>query len=327
MTYSVEAKEFIFEEDRPFASCHASTLVVLPDGDVLAAWFGGSREGAPDVAIWTARRTDGGWSAPVKVADEEGLPHWNPVLYLRPDGKLLLFYKVGPRVAEWHTRIIHSDDNGFSWSEPKELVPGDIGGRGPVKNKPIMLRNGTLLAPNSLEPAWDAFIDISSDHGDTWTQMAIVPLDHGKLKLKGIIQPTLWESEDGSVHLLARSTEGAMYRSDSQDGGFTWCEAYPTDMPNNNSGFDLARLSDGTLAMAYNPTVPREDDPKGKGPRTPLVLRLSRDDGATWGEELPLDSGISQYSYPAVVAHGNNIYISYTWRRERIAFFHIVLKQ
>lgn len=324
MVFAIAKKEFLFEDERPFASCHASTLDVLPDGTVVAAWFGGSREGAPDVAIWFARRTDRGWSEPVKVADEEGVPHWNPVLYLRPDGRLLLFYKAGARIAEWFTRVIASDDGGLSWSAPRELVPGDIGGRGPVKNKPIRLKDGTLLAPASLEPAWDCFFDLSKDLGESWTRSETVPLDHGKLKLKGIIQPTLWESADGSVHMLARSTEGAMYRSDSRDGGLTWSEAYPTDMPNNNSGFDLARLPDGTLAMAYNPTRPPEGNPKGKGPRSPLVLGISQDDGETWTEELTLDSGIGQYSYPAVVAHGDAVYVSYTWRRERIAFCKLV---
>lgn len=326
MKYGKPVKEFIFGDERPFASCHASTLVVLPNGDVLAAWFGGSRESAPDVAIWMARRTADGWGEPVKAADEEGVPHWNPVLYRRTDGRLLLFYKVGAKISEWHTRILTSNDDGATWSEPKELVPGDVGGRGPVKNKPIRLRGGALLAPASLEPAWDAFVDISYDQGETWRRSETVPLDHAKLKRKGIIQPTLWESADGSVHMLTRSTEGAMYRSDSTDGGLTWCEAYPTDIPNNNSGFDLAQLADGTLAMAYNPTRPPEDDPKGKGPRSPLVLRLSRDDGRTWEDELLLDEGISQYSYPAVVAANGCLHLTYTWRRERIAYYRIPME-
>ena len=34
-----------------FAQCHASTVVELKAGGLMAAWFGGTREGAPDVAI------------------------------------------------------------------------------------------------------------------------------------------------------------------------------------------------------------------------------------------------------------------------------------
>lgn len=314
----ITAKEFIFEDDRPFLSCHASTLELLPNGEVIAAWFGGTKEKAGDVAIWISRRGKEGWGPPVKVADEEQVPHWNPVLFRRADGVLFLYYKIGTEIAEWETRVMQSTDNGQSWTTPVPLVAGDRGGRGPVKNKPITLSDGTIAAPASIEPAWDAFVDLSADGGHTWTRSETVPLDRSLLKGKGIIQPTLWESEPGIVHMLTRSMEGAIYRSDSADGGRSWCPAYPTSLPNNNSGIDLVKLDNGGLALIYNPTRPEEG--QKKGPRTPLVVRFSRDNGLTWEHELLLDEGEKQYSYPAVIAHGNELLITYTWKRERIAF-------
>ncbi|XEC96104.1 exo-alpha-sialidase [Paenibacillus tarimensis] len=320
MKYVNTIREFIFEEDRPFLSCHASTLEVLPGGEVIAAWFGGTRERAGDVAVWTSRRrSGGGWTVPVKAADQENVPHWNPVLFRRGDGVLFLYYKVGNTIQEWETMVIRSTDNGFTWSFPVPLVAGDKGGRGPVKNKPVVLHDGTIAAPASLEPAWDAFVDLSYDGGLTWIRSGTVPLDHSKLIGKGIIQPALWESAPGIVHMLTRSTEGAIYRSDSNDGGKTWCPAYPTDLPNNNSGIDLVKMDNGLLALVYNPTRPEAG--KIKGPRTPLVIRLSADNGHTWEHEMLIDEGEKQYSYPAVVACGNDLYVTYTWRRERIAFW------
>ena len=58
LRHEVVSREFIFQDQRPFASCHASTLVALPNGEILAAWFGGSQEGASDVAIRMSRRAD-----------------------------------------------------------------------------------------------------------------------------------------------------------------------------------------------------------------------------------------------------------------------------
>lgn len=336
--FKSQVKELIFTGSRPFASCHASHLVLLPDGDMLAAWFAGSAEGADDIAIWCSRRHEGTWSEPYPLADAEGLPHWNPVFHTKANGDVVLFYKVGRLLKEWYTLVKVSEDNGRTWSEPKELVPGDRGGRGPVRNKPIVLSDGAWLAPASTEDGiWQAFVDRSDNEGVTWERsgdIRIAGLEYDRIQEmtdsdipvskqsfigRGVIQPTLWESQPGKVHMFLRSTEGRIYRSDSKDGGRTWCEAYPTVLPNNNSGIDVAKLDNGTLVLVYNPVG------VNWGRRTPLVLRASRDNGVSWGHELVLENGVGEYSYPAVIARGNELFITYTWKRESIAFRHITV--
>ena len=151
MNYTIIDKEHIFGEDRPFLSCHASTLVVLENNDILSAWFGGTKEKDSDVAVWFSRRANGSWAAPEVIADEAGIAHWNPVLFQDGTGTIYLYYKVGHEIKEWFTRVMFSKDQGQTWSQPEELVEGDIGGRGPVKNKPILLQNGAILAPASIE--------------------------------------------------------------------------------------------------------------------------------------------------------------------------------
>lgn len=313
-------KEFLFEESRPFRSCHASTLLELENGDTLAAYFAGTKEGAPDVGIWSSRRVAGRWLPPVLLACQEGVPHWNPVLFRAPDGRVLLFYKAGEIWFNWKTMLMVSTDTGGTWSKPAELVPGDRMARGPVKNKPILLSDGSWLAGSSIERrngGNDVFVDASRDNGRTWERSAMVPLDHASLSGPGVIQPTLWESSPGRVHMLVRSTGGWICRSDSADGGKTWAALYPTSLPNNGSGIDLARLPDGTLALAYNPVG------TNRGRRNPLVLSLSRDNGATWPRTATLEpegEPDEEYSYPAVVPHAEGVSITYTWRRERIAY-------
>lgn len=335
-------REYIVGEDRPFDSCHASTLLQLQDGTVLAAWFGGSWEKGSDVAIWTARRVEGVWEKPKKAADERGVAMWNPVLFQKKDGRILLFYKVGKLISAWKTWVMESGDGGQTFSEPRELVAGDeSGGRGPVKNKPIRLSDGTVLAPASLEgEVWDAFADISEDDCETWEKSAFVPLRRADYNLqmlhrpydkhyiygKGVIQPTLWQDKKGAVHMLLRSTSSRIFRSDSEDGGRTWCTAYDTGLPNNNSGIDLVRMQDGTLVLVYNP---RENLPNYyKGPRTPLSVAVSVDNGEHFEKILDLENARGHYSYPAVICNDSNeILITYTWNRENIVFVKLELEE
>ena len=54
-------KEYVFLFNSKAPSCHASTVLPLPDGTVLTAWFAGQREGADDVGIWAAIRKDDAW--------------------------------------------------------------------------------------------------------------------------------------------------------------------------------------------------------------------------------------------------------------------------
>ena len=331
-------QEFIIEEDRDFDSAHASTLIELKDGGILAAWFGGSWEKGSDVAIWIARRQNDQWERPRKIVDERTVAMWNPVLFRKQDGTILLFYKVGATIQQWKTWYVESKDEGVIFTKPQELVVGDIGGRGPVKNKPIRLQDGTILAPASLEgETWDAFIDISKDDCKTWEKSELVPLRRSCFDIqmvdrpynkhycygKGVIQPTLWQDKTGDVHMFLRSTSSRIFRSDSKDGGRTWCTAYDTGLPNNNSGFDLVKLPDGKLVMAYNP---RENLPNYyKGPRTPLVLSYSEDNGKTFKELKVLEDGPGGFAYPSIICNDNNkIFVTYTWKRERIVFCKIV---
>lgn len=50
----MKTNEFIFET-APFHECHASTIAESNDG-LVAAWFGGTAEGAADVGIWLSLR-------------------------------------------------------------------------------------------------------------------------------------------------------------------------------------------------------------------------------------------------------------------------------
>jgi predicted neuraminidase len=315
--------EFIYDT-APFPECHAATIAETPAG-LVAAFFGGTKERNPDVEIWVCRQENGHWTKPVSVAngimnDTLRYPTWNPVLYQVPNGGLLLFYKIGPSPSTWKGWMKTSSDNGKTWSQAKSL--SDFGGSiGPVKNKPVLLSNGTLLAPSSTEgDGWKIHFEASNDFGKTWKRIG--PINDGKTT--NAIQPSILIYKDGKLQILARSKERALIQSWSSDNGETWSPLTKTNLPNNNSGTDAVTLKDGRQLLVYNHVLPPADAKNGKGARTPLNLSWSKD-GKTWYAAAILeDSPISQYSYPSIIQSSDGmVHVVYTWRRQKIKYVKI----
>ena len=320
--------------DVPTPSCHAGTVARL-NGKTFLAWFGGTRESAADVDIYYTFETADGFAPPTRVSAGNAA-HWNPVLFPRGDG-LDLFFKFGATIPAWRTLRVRIGADGGLLGDPVELVPGDVGGRGPVKNKCLRLKSGRVLAPCSLErknpDRWGPFVDISDDGGETFQRLAPIPLyrrGEGEpandarpwcvVEHAGAIQPTLWQSGDGTVHALMRSSEGFILRSDSPDDGETWSPAWSTGLPNNNSGIDLVRLADGRILLCLNPVS------GNWAARSPLALYVSQDDGASFTELMKLELQPGEYSYPSLVAEGGKVFLIYTWNRRKMAYWELELE-
>jgi len=308
----VVSSEFIFES-APFASCHAPTIAETKDG-LIAAWFGGSGEGRPDVGIWVARRGAAGWSVPVEVADgrqtqDIRYPAWNPVLFRSADGPLVLFYKVGPNPSGWWGMRAVSADDGKTWSQGQRLPERILG---PIKNKPILLSDHSLLCGSSTEAdGWRVHMESTPDLGKTWT--AIGPLNN--VQDLEVIQPTILRYPSGKIQILCRSKQGRIAESWAKTAdGQTWTPMRLTALPNPNSGIDAVVLKDGRALLVYNDTI---------GGRSPLNVAVS-EDGQTWNPVLVLEDTPGEYSYPAVIQTADGfVHIVYTWKRTRIK--HVVL--
>jgi predicted neuraminidase len=307
----VVQSEFVFES-APFASAHASTIAETSDG-LVAAWFGGTRERAPDVGIWMSRRVAGRWSPPVEVANgiqSGGTRYacWNPVLFEASSGRLVLYYKVGPSPAEWWGMERSSRDGGKTWSEARRLPDGILG---PIKNKPVRTADGAIIAPSSTESTdrpskWRVHFERSTDAGGTWTSTAPPPADGIEINA---IQPSILVHPGGKLQALGRSKSGRIFETWSTDGGRTWSALALTLLPNPDAGIDAVTLRDGRHLVVYNHT--------SQG-RTPLNVAISRD-GKTWEAALVLEREPGEYSYPAVIqASDGLVHVTYTWKRERI---------
>ena len=314
---AVISSEFIYEE-APFPSCHASTIAETPSG-LVTAWFGGTDEGNNDVGIWVSRQVDGAWTPPFEVADgvqhrDLRYPCWNPVLVQVPEGELQLYYKCGPSPSTWWGMLTVSSDDGVSWSMPRRLPEGIDG---PVKNKPILLDDGTLLCGSSTEyDGWTVHFELTRDWGETWQRVGPI----NDRETFHAIQPSFLQHADGRLQVLCRSQEKYITTSFSDDSGLTWTEMSATTLPNPNSGIDSVTLDDGRHLLIYNHTQRGSGSPRG---RSLLNLAIS-DDGNVWQAAMVLENDRGEYSYPAIIQSSDGlVQMTYTWRRQRVK--HVVI--
>ncbi|CAN5189930.1 exo-alpha-sialidase [soil metagenome] len=298
---------FIFDK-APFPSSHASTLVEVTPGHLMAAWFGGTGEGKKDVQIWASDFDGTKWTPPQVLGSENGQPCWNPVLFVTPKNDLVLWYKTGPSPQQWTGYVRRSRDKGKTWSTPQALPASFFG---PVRAKPFALKDDTILAPTSVEShrVWTPFVDRSNDDGVTWLRSN----DFGVKDKPGQIQPTIFESKPGTLVALMRSKDPKFIcRSVSTDNGVTWSIAQPTTLPNNNAGIDVVTAKDGAVWLIHNPVAIG---------RFPLRLSKSVDGGATWEKVTDLETEAGEFSYPALIAGSDGkLHMTYTWNRTHIKY-------
>lgn len=121
---------------------HGSTVVELPHGDLLAAWFQGSGERwADDVRIVGARRKKDAtaWSEPFLMADTPEFPDINPILFMDSQSRLwLMWYTV--IANQWETSLLkcrtstdYQEQTGppeWAWQDVLHVKPGDRTERG-----------------------------------------------------------------------------------------------------------------------------------------------------------------------------------------------------
>jgi predicted neuraminidase len=207
-----------------------------------------------------------------------------------------------------------SEDGGATWSWPRRL-PETIDG--PVRNKAVVLKDGSLLCPSSTEfDGWRVHFEITRDLGRTWERIG--PINDGREW--NAIQPTILVHQDGTLQALCRTKEGKIVETRSTDSGKSWSPLAATSLPNPNSGIDAVTLVDGRHLLVYNHTLRNAGSPRG---RSLLNVAVS-DDGTTWEAAAVLENQPGEYSYPAVIQTSDGlVHTTYTFDRKKIT--HVVI--
>lgn len=317
-------------------SVHAATIEWWNDHFVYA-WFGGSREGNPDVGIYIHNLNNDGKTIAIGVNDN--YPRWNPILFSHK-GRLYLFEKIGTFCDRWQT-FIHDITN---WNESvtntnylrsSQVLPSGL--NGPVKLRPVVCnKNGkeTILCGSACETFadWTSYVESYTIDNGKWNYVSrsnpisvkdkIVYEDKfsGVKKLSlGIIQPSIWR-EGNAYKAFFRSSWGlgkVYYSEMLNKSDSVWSEPVPTNIPNNNSGVAACYLKNN-LYLAFN---------NSDTFRFPLELRKIKQVGKGL---FDIDSGsdivligdktdtISEFSYPYLIDHGKNLHLVYTYGRKKI---------
>jgi predicted neuraminidase len=135
---SAGASDFAAEDIFPLQDkhVHGSSIVQLPDGSYIAAWFHGSGERtADDVLIQGARKAPGAaeWSPVFLMADTPGFPDCNPVLHCDAEGRLWLFW-IAVRAHRWECSLLRlrradapagGGAPAWTWQDVILLKPGE----------------------------------------------------------------------------------------------------------------------------------------------------------------------------------------------------------
>jgi predicted neuraminidase len=241
-------------------------VAALPDGRVMAAWFSSPSEGAVSQRLVQAFSSDGGrtWGEPTILQDFEGAADFDPALFVAGKETFLFFSAIHPKLDVYFRR---SGDSAKTWTEPVKVdQPNHT-----TRSNGIQLSTGELLVPLHLRGTKNGGVLKSRDGGKTWTRFGAVVNPDGQGG-----EPTIAETKSGAIHMILRTKDGELWRSVSRDRGETWSAAEKTGLSSTSCASHLLCTRDGTLVLTYNP---------GPNPhRFPLLIRTSRDEGATWSE-------------------------------------------
>ena len=147
-----------------------------------------------------------------------------------------------------------------------------------------------------------------------------------------LYEPTCYRARDSRLVVLQRdeSKSHRMYVSISDDGGATWPDAQPTDIPDTPSLTTSVRAEDGSIILVGNQAA-AEFDPGNLHhhyKRDPLVVSTSRD-GYLFGNAFALraDGGESRlhgrsaapgFQYPDAIVHNDTLYVIYSVAKEDV---------
>ncbi|MCK5648540.1 MAG: exo-alpha-sialidase [Gammaproteobacteria bacterium] len=338
--YHSSAAQLMAEEAAPFyqtdfashqstPEVHSATAIELDNNNIMAFWYGGTREGHKDVSIYqnTWNNTTRQWgqekSLLSRAFTRNGTSRYirklgNPVVTRGPDHSIWLFY-VSVSVGGWAGSAINltqSHDEGQSWSAPKRLISTPFLNLSTlIKGTPIHYTDGTTGLPvyHELMGKFGELLKLNAE-GEVIDK---IRLSWGKTSLQPIIFPTSASKAVAMMRYQGAAPKRILTQT-SNDSGLSWTAVEKSPLPNPGAGIIGLRLNQSKqLLLAFNNDEEERED---------MSLAISSDAGNTWQlagivEENRLASPDKdkQFAYPWLLQTNNgNIHLLYTWHKSHI---------
>ena len=300
----------------------AGTILPFDDGRLLLAYSHFYDRSAKDdgpahvVGRWSHDEGDT-WTEPFELQQNIGrLNCMTPSLLRLPSGRILLEFMrkdaQGDNYPEdlprgdfrglLHPMVRHSDDEGKTWSEPKQITEGNEYWCS-CHDRLFRTSRGRILLP--MTTGVGAFCWLSDDDGDTW-RMGRGPLAPTE-DISGYAEPIIVATKDGKLKMWLRNKGMRFHVAASDDDGDSW-RLHSDWGPNaRNTPAMVRRIPDtGDLLIIWN----------NNQIRTPLNCGISHDDGETWKHIKDLESMTEWpkrciHSYPSLAFLHGNAHITY----------------
>lgn len=331
------AQEFI-NPNHGSGIVHVGSICEMPDGRLAAAWYGGAREGAKDVAIFFTEKPPGLgalWSSPRILVDRTSATRelnryirkvGNPILFSGPGKQLWLIY-VTITMGGWSGSSLNvkiSHDAGHTWSDSQRLTLSPFFNISElVKGRPLPLDMEDGGESGFAAPIYHEFLGYFPEILWIASSEKNREIIYRKSRMAGgnaFIQPSIAtvDSKWATAFYRCRSQAKRIGVARTQDGGQTWSLPGILALPNPDSAVDALPLSGGRILLAFNDS---------QNSREILRLAVSSDQGLHWIRIHTLENSPKQeFSYPYMIRGRNGfIHLVYTWKRKRIK--HVVFNE
>ena len=305
-------------------SAHSSSIAKLPNSNLIAFWFAGSREGASDVKIWQSIYNGKNWSMAHAIISPQIISYYsnrytkkvgNPVVYLAKNAILHLFI-VSVSIGGWSGSSLNhfiSNDNGNNWQAKEKLILNPFFNISTLDRiNAVSLDDGGFYLPvyHELIRTYPEILRFDNE-GNFLYQVRLT-------NQNTLLQPTLLPISIENAFVYMRNNRRfneVLYYQKTSNAGLSWGRILPTNLTNEDSSLVVKRIKNNQYIMIHN-----------KDGRSKLVLALSSD-GIVWKDYLLLENSLrDEFSYPSIDIDNGVINILYTWKRLKIKHVQFNLK-